>query len=215
MKQIIFSFLLIAFTKVYGQSNDSLCVKNIDLKYDSIEKMHKMYVTISYTGAGNNCMCMYPSVDYILDDKGDTIAQGFSRWYFGHIKNTEQAYPIATKLTSLPANLKCTVYFNGGTFTDLILLSYPCVTSGIEEIKPIEAKVFPNPFVSSTTISMETDLNNASLKLFDVLGNELQQSQNLLGRTATINRNDLPAGVYFYQVIENNKILAKGKLLAE
>jgi hypothetical protein len=217
MKKIIFLLALIFSTNLIAQqSNDSLCVTNITHRYDSINHIYKLEVSIAYNGTKNHCICGYPLIDFIIDDKGDTIAQGGAMWYFGHLNGIEQDYPISTKLTSLPSDLKCTVYFSNNTFPNDVLLSYPCNNAiGILESDLSEAVVFPNPFVNSTTISASTSFSNATLTVFDMLGNKVKQLQNLSGKTITIERENLPSGIYFYQLTEDNKLVVKGKLLAE
>jgi hypothetical protein len=212
---LLFLGLIFSVNIIAQQSNDSLCVTKIRHEYDSTNHSYKLWVSIAYSGK-YFCICGYPNIDFIIDDKGDTIAKGNSTWRYGHLNNTEQEYPISTKLTSLPSNLKCTVYFSDNTFPSDVLLNYPYSnTAGISDLNLAEASVFPNPFVNSTTISVSNNFSNATLTIFDMLGNKVQQLQNLSGRIITIERNDLLTGIYFYQLIEDNKLVVKGKLLAE
>jgi hypothetical protein len=75
--------------------------------------------------------------------------------------------------------------------------------------------VFPNPFISSTTIKLITNKNiSANVKLFDMLGNEVK-SILVTNNEATIERENLGNGIYFYNIISDDKLIATGKLIIE
>ncbi|MCE9538992.1 MAG: T9SS type A sorting domain-containing protein, partial [Bacteroidetes bacterium] len=77
--------------------------------------------------------------------------------------------------------------------------------------------VYPNPFVSETTISFNTELKNAELKIFNIFGQEIKELNFKLKNVQriTINRNGLIPGLYFYKIKEENKPVATGKLIVE
>lgn len=93
------------------------------------------------------------------------------------------------------------------------------VTTGIKNVIKNTAlfSVYPNPFVSETTISLNTELKNAELKIFNTLGQEIKEQnfklQNV--KRITIKRNDLISGLYFYTIKEENRPVATGKLIIE
>ncbi len=77
---------------------------------------------------------------------------------------------------------------------------------------------YPNPFNPTTTISFSLEETGyTTLKVYDVLGNEVKTlvDNNLLqGKYSyELNANDMPAGVYFYQIRTNNNVLTKKALL--
>ncbi|MDP1744021.1 MAG: T9SS type A sorting domain-containing protein [Bacteroidota bacterium] len=77
--------------------------------------------------------------------------------------------------------------------------------------------VYPNPFASETTISFNTELKNAELKIFNIFGQEIKEQNFKLKNVQriTIKRNDLISGLYFYTITEENRPIAKGKLIVE
>lgn len=79
----------------------------------------------------------------------------------------------------------------------------------------IASDAVPNPFTTQTTINIGTEMQNASLLLYDVSGRKVRQSDNLSGEAVTIERENLNSGFYFYQLKENGKTIASGKLVAE
>lgn len=78
-----------------------------------------------------------------------------------------------------------------------------------------EVSVFPNPFRTTTSIKTNFDLNNAELKIYNLLGQEMKIINNISVRQIGINRENLTVGIYFYKLVQNNKILSTGKLIVE
>ena len=76
---------------------------------------------------------------------------------------------------------------------------------------------YPNPFASETTISFNTELKNAELKIFNTLGQEIKKQNFKLQNVQriTIKRNDLISGLYLYAITEENRPVATGKLIVE
>lgn len=74
-------------------------------------------------------------------------------------------------------------------------------------------KVYPNPFENSLTIDL-TNLedHNCSINIYNVLGT-LVMNKNLTKKITSIETN-LTSGVFFYEVIMNNKIIQSGKLVS-
>jgi len=77
--------------------------------------------------------------------------------------------------------------------------------------------IFPNPFNSSATFSFTYSENfEKTLIIYDVIGKEVKRiiipkAEN----STTINRNEMNAGMYFYQLMDNHKTIATGKLIME
>jgi hypothetical protein len=62
----------------------------------------------------------------------------------------------------------------------------------------------------STTEKME----NATLKLYNTLGQELK-AVSVTGTEASLNRSGLGSGLYFYSLISDEKLIARGTLVIE
>lgn len=98
---------------------------------------------------------------------------------------------------------------NGGTPTD-------CTMLGIEENHLEKNVIFnPNPFNVELQISSEMILDNASLKLFNSLGQLVKEIKNISGQNYTLNRDSLNNGLYFIQLSQNNKIIAYKKIIIQ
>jgi ligand-binding sensor domain-containing protein len=76
------------------------------------------------------------------------------------------------------------------------------------------AKLYPNPITSQATISFTKELKNATIKITDVLGKEIR-NVNFSGTQITFERENLKSGMYFYDVISENKKIATGKLIIQ
>jgi len=166
------------------------------------------------------------------DDGGFGIYDGFTdteKWQSissGIIKKTAGPDDISFVISSGPYNIplgdSIHVAFAiaaGDDFGDLInsvqsaRLKYNQVITGAEKevdgTKPKEfylAQNYPNPFNPSTTIKYQLPENGyVSLKIYDVLGNEIETLVNKEQTTGTYNYQWLegnypPSGVYFYRL---------------
>jgi hypothetical protein len=75
--------------------------------------------------------------------------------------------------------------------------------------------VYPNPFSAkiNVVINKKAGLNNAELRIYDVLG-KLMMSTTITKQLTTLETSGLPSGIYLYTVIGNNNIIQSGKLIA-
>ena len=96
-----------------------------------------------------------------------------------------------------------------------------CATSvDVRSIDPTQGSetvtIYPNPFSNSTTIVLNnTDqINKVRLCLYNILGEEVINT-NITIQATTLETSNLPSGVYFYKVINNNKTIQSGKLISQ
>jgi hypothetical protein len=72
---------------------------------------------------------------------------------------------------------------------------------------------YPNPFTTQTVLQTETNLQNATLILYNSSGQQVRSINNINGQTITLMREDLSVGCYFVQIMENGIITASAKLI--
>jgi hypothetical protein len=85
---------------------------------------------------------------------------------------------------------------------------------GIDDITAQNVfSVFPNPFISSTTIETIGNHTNATLTIYDVFGQTVRQIDNLSGETVIFPRENLLSGFYFISLEEDMKIIQVEKLM--
>ena len=74
-----------------------------------------------------------------------------------------------------------------------------------KKIKNISFQIYPNPFSTQTTIQVDEVLKDATLTIFNLFGQKVKQTKNISGKTITLNRDNLPSGLYFIRLIQSDK----------
>jgi len=114
-------------------------------------------------------------------------------------------------------------YVFEGVFDDLKIYSLSSVT-GVEDVSDLALSSFrlmqnyPNPFNPSTTISYFTAKNEkVSLKIFDVLGNEVAELINEEKPAGyyevDFNASNLSSGIYYYTLRAGSLVQSKKMIL--
>ena len=78
---------------------------------------------------------------------------------------------------------------------------------------PNSFKVFPNPFSTQTTLQTDILLHNATFTVYNCLGQTVREITNISGNTATFYRDNLPSGLYFIRLTQDNKQIETKKLI--
>lgn len=93
---------------------------------------------------------------------------------------------------------------------------YPAIATGINEINPENSvTVYPNPFSTETILQSGEILNDATLTACNLYGQQVKQIKNITGQTITFNRDNLPSGIYFIRIIQDNKTIATKKIIIQ
>ena len=75
---------------------------------------------------------------------------------------------------------------------------------------------YPNPFTKQTTLSFDNPQQQPhTLTVYNMQGMLVRRVENIVGNEVTLQRDDLPAGYYFYRLSNNEGISASGKLLIQ
>lgn len=122
-------------------------------------------------------------------------------------ENPDTCLIVAGIVSSSTPHLGTTFSLDDLAFTGNVAIGIP------EQTDNAAVDVYPNPFNEETTVSFhDVMLNHASLEIYDMLGNKVRVMADLNGENITINREGLSSGMYFYNLINNNAIVATGKL---
>ena len=89
------------------------------------------------------------------------------------------------------------------------------MTVGTEGSSPSsdEINVYPNPFYSSTTLHLNNSLMNGTFELYTISGRLVKRIDELSGEKIILNRENLPAGIYFVRLSQNGKTVGTHKLV--
>ncbi len=110
---------------------------------------------------------------------------------------------------------------NGALTTTAVTVIAPvipggCTTVGISAIDAAKETVtiYPNPFKNSTTVYVNNlpQISNCEFRVYNVLGNEVMDI-SIITQSTIIETSKLPAGIYFYQLVNDNKLIQSGKLM--
>lgn len=93
-----------------------------------------------------------------------------------------------------------------------------CIQAGKNNVSSNENSdkqitIYPNPFISSTTIKTIDNLKNATLTIYNSYGKALKQMKNISGQTNSLSRDNLPSGIYFIKLTDENEIIGVEKLV--
>jgi len=106
---------------------------------------------------------------------------------------------------------------NNGTLTNGAAwssITKPICTSGVtENSEAIFATVAPNPFSTQTVLHVNTPLQNATLTIENCIGQTVEQLININGQEIIFSRGNLPNGLYFFSLKENDTVFYTGKIV--
>jgi len=84
-------------------------------------------------------------------------------------------------------------------------------TNKISEIDQIN--IYPNPFSSKITLVSSSTLKDASIILYNILGESISQEKKINGYTAEFYFDNLQRGIYFFRIMQGDKIISTKKLI--
>lgn len=76
-----------------------------------------------------------------------------------------------------------------------------------------QLRIAPNPFLSATKLITDKTLENATLEIYNSMGQMVNKIEHINGDSITIHRENLSAGVYSIKLSEKNKIQIVSKII--
>lgn len=73
-------------------------------------------------------------------------------------------------------------------------------------------RIYPNPAIDEITIELYDNTSGLIFQLFDLMGNRMI-NQSLNENKTTLQRGNIPSGLYFFRITNKNTLLGTGKLL--
>jgi hypothetical protein len=97
----------------------------------------------------------------------------------------------------------------------LVKTGYTLSTEKVEESMGA-VNTFPNPFQTETVISVsEGSYNELSLEVYDALGRSLNVVYAQNDKQVVLSRGNLEAGVYWFRLLGDDKVVGTGKLIVQ
>ena len=146
----------------------------------------------------------------ILNPNGTT----YSSWSHNSTNNyvSVSYYFTNRTLPSTSGTYTFESVYNGDTCRKYFKIN--CSSVGIQENKTAAASsIYPVPLITSATVLMDNALTNATLELYNSLGQKVKKVNNISGTTFKLDRDNLPAGLYFICITEDNRELIRNKLI--
>lgn len=203
MKHRIFiiAFLLISIASLKAQTVTCSDFSITDVNPDTLDP-NTYQIGISFNAASNEFV-NYPHVNTLLNCNGDTLATGSIFW-FGQFGQSTQDYPVTTTGASFCLPLSAVfIYGNSSGVNDTCLLTF----NTTEMSEPIghqeEFFIYPNPALEFINVKAYNNRIGSSYRLYDHTG-RIARAGSIDSGLTKIELNDLPAGVYFFHVTDNN-----------
>jgi len=100
-----------------------------------------------------------------------------------------------------------------GCISDTSNFLYAEYTGLLNEDFNNKISIEPNPFSVSATLNSPTELNNASLQIYNSMGQMVRVIKNINGKKTILERNNLTSGLYFIRLSVDNNILSERKVI--
>ena len=75
--------------------------------------------------------------------------------------------------------------------------------------------IFPNPFSTETTISFGKEQTNTIVKIVNIVGREIKTIKVNNSNTVILEKGEMQSGIYFLQIIDENKNSVNKKIIVE
>jgi hypothetical protein len=102
--------------------------------------------------------------------------------------------------------LKQTDYNEKVSYSEIVAVEFNTMNDFI-------VNVYPNPFSAETNFQTTENLKNATLTIYNSNGHIVKQIRNISGQTITLSRDNLPSGIYFSRLVQNNILISTSKLV--
>jgi hypothetical protein len=140
------------------------------------------------------------------------------QYLFQGYNNFSFSIPEYSKIDGIAIKLESHHVYSYHIYVDQILVNVyytPLFSNNNSEFSLTNLAFYPNPFSSLTTLKLNSDryLTHASVTLYNSIGQQVNQINNISGQEIILHRNGLPAGLYTARLIENDKVVASERLL--
>ena len=158
----------------------------------------------------------YPTI-VVTNSLGDTVINKHDYYYLlAHLPDSTVTQTIPTTLDSIPFGFTGTVYLHDRALGTTCAFPYPmsCTNLGVHEIVESNTMtIYPNPASTIINISLSDLKNNeAYFTMYDCTGKMVRHFSSSL-RENSLDRGNLPSGIYFINVLIGDNQLTKKIIL--
>jgi hypothetical protein len=220
------------FSKVVELPNSDLMVSGSDNTHLIMAKMDANGNLLATAGVQNTNPSYYPfqglkveGNEVIFSDPENSLLfsvdpnLGFCGADYLQLTQVNANYNptiITGQITTGTAGISVGVANCTATSTNLLADNW-CTLFSVNDVSlNVNVTVSPNPAGSFSLITVEPGIKllNARLEVYDILGRKLDIVE-FSGNSARVERKDAPGGIYFYKVLNNEKVISTGKLIFE
>jgi len=101
----------------------------------------------------------------------------------------------------------------GVWYLDNVKIFGSSFTGVFEHSQSFSFQLFPNPFTTSTTIRSDHPIS--SYRIYSISGRLVREAENSSGNTITIDRGNMPSGMYFIEVLSEDSTIARQKVIIQ
>ncbi|MBK8449289.1 MAG: T9SS type A sorting domain-containing protein [Saprospiraceae bacterium] len=105
--------------------------------------------------------------------------------------------------------------YNGSNFDFAAVRYNNEITTGVKKAtnQISKLKFYPNPFSSETKCQADVSFEEVCLTVYDFSGFQVKQQLNISGKSFKLERDNLPAGLYFIRFTQKGKTIQSDKLV--
>jgi hypothetical protein len=92
-------------------------------------------------------------------------------------------------------------------------MPYNVSVSGTENQNNSVINFYPNPLSTQATLLTDKPMMNATLTVYNSYGQKVKQINNIFGQTIALSRDNLPSGLYFIRLTQDNKTFMSDKFV--
>lgn len=102
-----------------------------------------------------------------------------------------------------------TTLTNTGSYDVYWTKASPGATAIDKMNSKVNILIYPNPMNTSATIQCEVFVKNGTLKIYNQFGELVSEIKNINGNRFVFNRENLPAGIYTVQLLDNENVTSQ------
>ncbi len=176
-----------------------------------IQSDGKIFVAgVSYNGANNDFALVCYNTNGSLDNTFDT--DGIVTTPIGTVGDEGYSVVLQSDGKIVVAGLS----FNNSGSSDFAVVRYNNNTpngTNAPTNQTTELKIYPNPFSTQTILQTETLLKDATLIVYNSYGQSIKEIKNITGQNIIFQQDNLPSGLYFIRLTQDNKIIITNRLV--